>query len=794
MLDPGLAKQTIVDWPSRSEVLTAVSRPRQSASITDTVVAAAMYDAIDESYKDEILQARINEELGGPPDNRHHLTIDEYLERIPVAWKERWKDKQIRQSDWKPVDVCDPDIETNERFLEFYLSHIPRFDRLIPYEEFFLYIEQARRWHEETKDVDVATMDEVEAREFAQREGRRIEDNKLYGLNRYIRIQEDGFPEGRQYVAGTPQAMLAFFYDRGNDILLLKGRQAAITSTMMAIIVLDMFCKKDFRVVLLTDDKIKTGMGILDAKVQATVQLLPVMFTQELDEEGTLWHKEGVTLSFEAADTKMDRRRNASHLTLMSSNDSQAVNSKTPTVTLYDEVQNIELFRKIRKEVSPTQIAERNGKHIKIRQQIAWGTGSSNDRGKGVFQEDWFSMYNALKDGKATGGWLALFFDWTCRPRFSAQSYINERRKELAEHHGDEESGLAIFYSHYPSDPMDSFMARHNGVVPPQYVKRNRDMLRNMPDNLRPIIGMFKPIYEFFGPEDKTPVRERKLIGAEFIDIQTLVNRGVPMTQAIKLCVVQMFMRPDNNYIGRYYQGTDPIQSATGRSQFSAAVWDRFGIESSGCCDTPHAHLHPTVACIINGRTQDPEDLFLQAACMSIFYRNHGQVACRELVERNQGQNYIAYKQLPWINHQASLVMDTELKDEYSGKGEVGFWMDTASKATLLGDLERLYYTYGHNIKFTDFHSQFAEIEVVENDNKRKTFGTRDYEKFNDDIVIAVTLAKICADSVGRGRPEKFGGVNTPKEKVRMVPRHVPNGMGGTQLIMVQEVYTPKYV
>lgn len=793
MLDPGLPKQTLVDWPARSEALTAVSRRPSSSSLLDSMVASA----IDDAYQHDVLEARMNEEFGGPPDNRHHLTIAEYMARVPQAWKDKWKGRTIKREDWRPEDVCDPNVELDEQWLEFYLSHIPRFDKLIPYEEFFLYIEQAARWHEETKDLDVGTMDEVEAREFALNEGARIEQNKLYGLNRYIRIQEDLYPEGRKYESGTPQAFLAFLYDRGNDILLLKGRQAAITTTMMAIIVLDMFCKKDFRTVLLTDDKIKTGMGILDSKVQATVQLLPTMFTQELEEDGTLWHKEGVTLSFETADTKMDRRRNASHLTLMSSNDSQAVNSKTPTVTLYDEVQNIELFRKIRKEVSPTQIAEVNGRHIKVRQQIAWGTGSSNDRGKGVFQEDWFGMYNALKDGKPTGGWLALFFDWTCRPKFTAQSYINERRKELADHSGDEESGLAIFYSHYPSDPMDSFMARHNGIVPPQYVKKNRDMLRNMPDHLRPVVGMFKPIYQFYGPEDKTPVRQRKLIGAEFIDLETLVSRGVPMQQAIKACMVQMFMRPDNNYIARYFQGTDPIQSATGRSQFSSAIWDRFGIESSGCCGTEHPHLHPTVACIINGRTQDPEEMYLQAACMSIHYRNHGQAACRELVERNQGQNYIAFKQLPWINHSAAMVMATELKDEYNtGKGspEVGFWMDTASKATLLSDLERIYYTYGHNIKFADFHSQFAEIEVVENDNKRKTFGTRDYDKFNDDIVIAIGLSKICADSVGRGRPEKFGGLNAPKEKVRTALRRVPNGMGGTSLVQVQEVYTPKYV
>jgi len=782
MLDPALVVKTTTDWASRMDALTREVKVRKAKSAIDLAANSALEDAAASELLEDI--GRVVED--GPPDDRHHLTIEEYLERVPKAWKLRWDSVDIKQEHWKPDDVR-LDYQDQD-WCRFINSHIPRFDRLIPYEKFYLYIEQARRWHEETKDLDITLMDESQAYEFARQEDRRMADNKLYALNRYIRIQEDLFPEGRKYSAGAPQALLAFLYDRGNDILLLKGRQAAITSTVMAMVVIDMIMHNKFNVVLLTDDKIKTGQGILDKKVQGTVQLLPEWIRNDIDPIDTIWHKEGVSLVFEAATSKVEKRRNSSDLSLMSSDDSQAVNSKTPSRVLYDEVQNIANFEKISKEVAPTQIAELNGKHVKVRSQIAWGTGTSTDAGKGVFERMWFEINGLQEKFKPTGGWVAMFFDWTCRPNFTAQSYRNEMITELRDAGGASEESLAIFFSHYPSAPADSFMARHNGVVPAHLVKANRDLINALPDYLRPIRGLFIPIYDVNRPtQGKSSEHPYYIKGAEFREAVT--------QQQLLMAVVQMWMRPDNTFVHRYFQGTDPIQSTSGKSKFASAIYDAYGTYRKGCCGTDELHYHPTIACIINGRTRNPKDMFTQSVLMNLFYHDNGRRGCPELIEANQGHNYIEFKQTWPVDQSANMIMRTQLRSIYQrgeARNPVGFWMSSDTKATLLGDLEAMYYMMGHNIKFMDFHDQFANLEVTETDGNKKTFGTRDYENINDDLVICSVLGKVCCESINK-LPIKVGGPDAPEMRTRRVIKRVATPFGGSHLVEVYEPYKPKY-
>lgn len=112
-------------------------------------------------------------------------------------------------------------------------SHIPRFDCLIPNLEFYLYLEQARRWLDEGTTVsDYRTAQEQW--DFVAREFERMSTNSLYAMDKYGWIKDDQLPNGRRkYYASTPQALIIFNMDRGHSLELGKGRQAAITSTVM---------------------------------------------------------------------------------------------------------------------------------------------------------------------------------------------------------------------------------------------------------------------------------------------------------------------------------------------------------------------------------------------------------------------------------------------------------------------------------------------------------------------------------------------------------------------------------
>lgn len=764
MLDKkALIAKTLADWSSRGATLALTELP--------TAALPKLLDRPEEEVKKEL--------DAGLLDDRHHLTVDEYLERIPDEWVQEWIGKEVQVSDWRPEDVR----LHNEGLTRFILSSIPRFDQLAPYLEFYLYLKQALDWYEETKDVEITLLDEDEAYTYARREYQRMQQNSLYALNRYIKIRDDLFPTGRPYWAGCPQAMLAFLIDCGYDITLLKGRQAAITSTIMAIMVIKMLMRNPCSVVLLTDDKVKTGLDIVAKKVQGTFQLLPQWVRQNVVD--ALWNKEGLTMDFERSDTKTEKRRNSSDFHLLSADDTQAVNSKTPTYVCYDEVQNINTYKTIKEEVAPTQIGEINGVMKRVRSQISWGTGRADDEANGDFEEDWRGTHNAMVNGANTGGSVALFFDWTCRPGIMAKDYLQERQRILDKHIGDPETALSIFNTHYPHSPDDAFMKGQGGIFPPTFIKRMRDSITRLPDNQRPVKGIFVPVYN-----TGRPIASLKADHKHYI--QDVEFRPARTIEEMLKAPVEMYLQGDNTYVDRFFQGTDPIQSSTGYSEFASAILDAWGMEAQGCCGTNEKHLHPNVACILRGRTYNPKEMFTQSILMNMYYRNHGQRGCKELIEWNQGQDYIAYKQEDWIDQSLTLVMRTELPDRYQrGKTQsnIGFQMMADTKASLLADIESLGYNHGHNIKFQKFWEQVSTIRVEDKDGK-KTWGTMDYKKFNDDLVIAVGLAKVCRDIYGK--PKKVGSEDAPTTRVRYELRRVETPMG-SQLIEVPVPYNVVY-
>lgn len=759
-----LVSKILADWTSRDALLALEEEP--------TYHLPKLLEREERPQQKELLEGLL--------DDRHHLTVAEYLERIPEEWKVAWAGREATITDWKPDDIRDDD----HLFTRFILSGIPRFDLLAPHLGFYLYLKQAQDWYEETKDIEITLLDEDEAYTYARREYKRMLENSLYALNRYGKIRDDQYSRGRPYKAGAPQALLCFCVDRGNDITLLKGRQAAITSTMMLIALFKMLMRNPCDVVLLTDDKVKTGMDIVAKKVQGSFQLLPEWIRQNVVD--ALWSKEGVTMDFEKADSKVEKRKNSSSFNLLSADDPQAVNSKTPSYTFYDEVQNIKAYKHVRGEVKPTQLAEVDGAMRKVRSQCAWGTGNADDDATGDFEEEFRGILNAMESGRNTGGAIVLFFDWTCRPGITAKEYLQQRQEELDKRAGDPETALSIFNTHYPNSPDDAFMKGSGGIFPPTFIKRNRDALIRIPDEYRAVKGFFEPVYDNARPMSALKADHRFFIA-------DVTFRPAKTVDELLKAPVEMYLQGDNTYIGRFFQGTDPIQSATGYSEFASAIWDAWGMEAAGCCGTAEKHLHPCVACVLRGRTYNPREMFTQSILMNMYYRNHGQRGCKELIEFNQGQDYIAYKQEDWIDQGVTLTMRTELPERYQrGKtnSNIGFQMMADTKASLLGDIESLGYNHGHNIKFPVFWEQISTIRVEDKDG-RKTWGTVDYKKFNDDVVIAVGLAKVNRDAHG-GRPAKVGSENAPLQRTKMTWRRINTPMG-SQVIQVPEQYTVRY-
>ncbi len=669
-----------------------------------------------------------------------------YFDKIPQEWKDEYADVEITRRMWAPSNAVEIDAE----FRRFINSHIPQFDQLIPYKEFYLYCEQARRWLEDKRTL--ADVDQLERVDYKWRELDRIADNKLYGLNKYVSIKEDGFIGGRRkFEASAPQALLAFLVDRGNSFELVKGRQAAITSTMLAMAALESVVKNAFSVVFMVHKKDGTGKPLFRNKFQSTFQHLPEWMIGEVD-VAKGFSTESAIIDFDPATEKLRKGKDVSEVRLLSSEDSMNINGQTPTWSLFDESQNIPTLQLLRGELDPTmyQFNMATGRMELVRQAFMWGTGSSNNTGNGAFENDYKGILEAWQSGEETDGWVPLFMDWTCRPGMRYDFYVMQRRKYLRGK-TEETKGLstterlALFKAHYPSAPDDAFMTSHKTVVPMDIIikQQNRIQSECIKKDLAPIPGKFNAIFDTSVTLPEGSLFQHPVKGV----------RWVPSSPDDIEAPISMFLPPDNTWAHRYFQGTDPIQNDGGFSRFSSAIWDSVGhVNENG-------EFAPGPVCVLNSRTTFTTELFMQSALMGMFYRNYGQKACRELLEINVGHRYADFKCSPVVNLRDSLLTRHELLPKYKiGAASNIYGIDLkggkgSRKETLYGDLTDLVRAYGHNIWYMPFWSQLRNISVESESDGAVKWGTRNKNVYNDDLVYAIAYAELCSRCVNK-QPE----------------------------------------
>ncbi len=680
-----------------------------------------------------------------------------YFDKIPQEWKDKWAGKEILRSHWRPSDPRHMDDE----FYRFIDSHIPQFNELIPYEPFYLYCEQARRWLEDKRTISDIPVHERP--EWKRRELERIADNKLYGLDKYATIKEDGFLGGRrQFKSSAPHAVVAYLIDRGNHFDLVKGRQAALTSMMMAVADLMMIVTPSFTGVFMVHKKDGTGKGLFRDKHQSTLQHFPSWITREIDVSKG-FSTESTILDFDPGDTKATKGMDVSTFHLLSAEDSMVVNGKTPTLSLFDEAQNIPTYQKIKAEIDPTlyQFNPFTGKMDLVRQICGWGTGSSNNTGQGAFENDFKALLESWQGRQDTSAWVPLFFDWTCRPGMTLEFYMEQRRKYLRGQ-TEETKGLSpaerlsLFHAHYPSKPDDAFMSTHKTLVPMELIVNQQQRIEQMchKAGLRPTPGRFIPIFdESVTLQGDLPFMH-PVIGAEW---KPLANDDIEAP-------VRMFMPPEKMWANRYFQGTDPIQNDGGFSRFSSVIWDAAGRQVGVGED---ARFIPTVACVLNSRSYDPTELFIQNALMGIYYRNHGQKACKELVEINAGHRYVDFKIGPIFNLRETLLTRHQLLPRYkTGNATNLYGIDLkggkgSRKELLYGDVVDLLLGNWHNIWYYDIWSQIRYISVETKPDGSVAWGTKNKNVYNDDMVYAMGYAELCCRCVNQ-QPE-YISIDSPK-------------------------------
>ena len=661
-----------------------------------------------------------------------------YLDRIQQDWKDGWKDKLIDRSDWKPER---PEEHTKDKeFRTFISSHIPRFDRILPYKPFFLYIQQCMTWLAEGDTWQ--DYEGEEQRQYVIQEFERIDQNKLYGAIKYGYIKDDGIAGGwRKYDASTPQALLFFLMDCGFSGELGKGRQAAITSSIELYDALTILTRASWKGVLVTDDVEFTGKNIFADKLQACIQILILKNPWMAPAKWVNWSSKKVTAAWSVGSTKSEQRTFSSDYTLAASNETQTINGTTPSMVRFDECQNISTYQDIKLEARPTMLANIDGVMRIIRQLWAWGTGSRKQTGGGAFENEYKGSLAAWREGKDTSTFVPLFFDRTCRPGITDKDYIREYNFYLSRQDDGmagmtKEERMAVLYSAYPNKPEDMFLTSHKTIVPAMAISEAQDrILAHCHNKGLPVRGRFEPIFNLSQPMPEGSWYPHLVQGSKYTIL--------PPDDQMAPC--KMFLdRPTKPWAHRCFQGTDPIQSSGGTSKFASAIFDRVGVVQE-----VHGQriFHPTISCILNDRTVRIEECFNQSVLMGMYYANHGQRACMEVFEVNRGEAYEAWKKTPQFNLERSLWYRRALPAKYQGGNHVyGIDMKNNSsnsrKSHLFLDIIRFFNEHGKNVWFYEYFTQLHNIEVNENPKSgAMEFGTMNKNQYNDDLVFAIQYA-----------------------------------------------------
>ena len=694
-----------------------------------------------------------------------------YYDRIPKALKDKWRGRIIIKENWAPVKVD----EHSEAFYQFIESHIPCFDKLIANEEFYLYCEQQQRWLDEGATVtDFQGQDQWE---FVQQEFERMSQNTLYGMNKYGWIKDDKMPNGRRkYEASTPQALIAFILDRGQSFELGKGRQAAITSTVMLYEAIRMLVQTSYKGVLVTDDVEFTGKNIFNDKLKACYQYL-VRFNP--------WMKPGkvpnysekkIIFDWSEGTGKDSQKAISAEYALAASDDTQTINGTTPSKIVFDETQNIPTYQAIKLEARQTMLSTGIDGTIRVARQIAaYGTGSSHQRGKGSFENEYKGTIGKWNRREGTSSFVPMFLDWTCRPNMTRSRYLIEREYYLNNDSNDETKGMSkeertsMFHAAMPSSPDDMFLTSHKTMVPSLVIKSQQDRILKMNTmGGGAVRGRFEPVYNF----DK-PMPPGSYITHQIVGVQWKEAPADDIDAPIK-----MLLDRERMWLYRYYQGTDPIQSASGTSKFASVIWDNVGPIR---VVNGQQLFSPMPVCILNDRQSRVEESYLQSKLMGMYYANHGQRACMELSERNQGQDYEAFIRTQ-MGLGDSLWMKNALPRDYRGGNHTyGVDLKQGRKGfALYYDTARMLMDNASNIWFNEIWAQVRNIDVEERPDGSMDWGTMNKNTFNDDLVIACSYAHI--SSRADNKDPKMINVDVPEYKKTMKMVRLPgqNGMPGS--------------
>lgn len=632
----------------------------------------------------------------------------------------------IKTSEWMPKSI----IYHTPEFVNWINSINKKgFTNKSYYRPFALYCQQAYQWLQEQKTSE--DFDDLDERsEFRQNELRRCDDNSLYFLNKYIWYKEGDAEDetGKiKYIAAPPHEVLAFLHDTGYSLGLAKGRQQAATTTIMALQCKDVCFKLNHFMKFITEDDEK-AVEIFEDKLKFPFSELPEwMRPNVLNERDNMFK-----IGYKSEKGKKEGVGSKIQITVPKRT---AIAGGAPNRVIVDEAGNIPILGIMIGNSRPTMYfhEKRTGK-IKLKRKLWYlGTGGEQDKGGKAFETELMTLMRRWDEGNFEDGIVPLFFDWRCRPGATQEDYDREKSSYYAKAENQQDPNskrfITEFHQTWPNNISDVFRTSSKTLFDDDYtesaIQRINEARNSAPGVQLTHHGYFEPIYDTTKPTSEGSDVPYKIIGAEFI----------PTEDLSPLATVTIFLHPQKDWTNRYYQGTDPIDTNSGQSDFASAIWDK--------------HLK-TFSAVLHFRVADYEQVFLQSMLMGLYYDTKNEYGVPELVESNRGTSYTQYKkQKGFVKN---MVINKELPELLVNNSTINDGVGVDNKGqrntVLVHTTTQLYSYYGNKIYLSIFFEQLKTFTCTVSAGGKEVWGPVNRKYYKDDTIWAGTFAYICGELV----------------------------------------------
>lgn len=644
---------------------------------------------------------------------------------------------EIETSEWYPNHAP---LDYDKNLIAWIDSMNKGWQNKIKFDKFELYKQQANNWLQDTDEITDYN-DEEEQEDYIIREYFRCRDNTLYFANKYGWLKEgDVEGGGIDYKAWEAQEVVYFLADCGYNLIIGKARQIGFTSSLGLLADKRINFNKSYYVKFVTHTKDK-GEEIFRDKIQWSFGRIPDWLRNDV------YNFSHNMLSLKKKGKDKGETSGANSMVEVVTPAVDAINGGQPNLVLIDEIGLIPVFTRMMKEGRPALFYynPNNGKMEMKRQLLAWGTGGEMDGGGAVFEAEFKAAYKAWFDRKFNYGVIPLFFDCFARQGMTKKIYEEEKEYYYSVTGAEAEVSKVQFHQHYPLTLDDMFLRKSTTIVPIN--KINEYLLGIQTLKEKPQYGYFEPIY------DHTQPTTDKEIPFKIKDVEFIPTTGMddPRTTAV------IYRHPDKNWEYRYYQGTDPINSETGKSKMSTAIWDALVNE---------------VSCVVNWRVREFKLCYLQCMLMGMYY-DCGHGTLKELVESNIGDMYVDVLERFDFGRRVAGNNDLPLHMQTPTSKWWGISNRTNTAGKITNKIIELIHTFAPNIKIMWFWLQcktFVEKPLKgQNLVRQSRYQAADLKYDYDDVIFSIVFAYICSEAFSRFEPREIKAGGGKKKEVRYV-------------------------